>query len=86
LYKYEYYEETSNEENKTEVFIDNSNYTDNDTNSTIFRKDSLTRKVQAIRLSWLDILLFIWIITFIINEMQQVKFELHIDVHPIYFY
>jgi hypothetical protein len=85
LYKYEYYEETSNEENKTEVFIDDSNYTDNDTIAT-FRKATITGIVIAIRVSWLDFLLFFWIITLIMDEIQQVKFEFHLYVHLIYFY
>ena len=76
MYKYEYYEETSNGENKTEVFVDDSNYTENDTNRTSIRKASITGIVNAIRFSWLDILLFFWIITFFIDEIQQVNFEL----------
>jgi hypothetical protein len=86
LYKYEYYEETSNGENKTEVFVDDSNYTENDTNRTSIRKAGITGIVNAIRVSWLDILLFFWIITLIFDEIQQVKFNLNIYVHPLYFY
>ncbi len=78
MYKYEYYEETSNEEKKPEILIDDSNYTENDTNRTTSRKASITGIVKAIRVSWLDILLFFWIITLIIEEIQQVKFEIYI--------
>ncbi len=84
MYKYEYYEDTSNEEKKAEVFIDDSNFTDNDDNRTTIRKASLTGIAKAIRVSWLDILLFFWIITLIMDEIQQVKFEFNISVHLIY--
>jgi hypothetical protein len=71
LFKYEYHEETPNGENKTEVLVDDSNYTENVTDSTSIKKASLTGLVKAISLSWLDIVLFFWIITLIIDEIQQ---------------
>ncbi len=76
MYKYEYYEETLNGENKTEVFVNDSNYTENGTNSTSKIKGSITGIVKAITVSRFDILLFFWIITFFIDEIQQVNFEL----------
>ncbi len=84
MYKYEYYEDASNKENKAELLIHDSNYTINDTNSTSLRKGSITGIAEAIRLSVLDFVLLIWIITFITDEIQQVKFEFNISVHLIY--
>ena len=66
--------------------VDDSNYTENDTNRVTIRKASITGIVKAIRVSWLDFLLFFWIITLIMDEIQQVKFEFHLYVHLIYFY
>ncbi len=74
IHQYEYYEDTSNDENTTKLLLDDSNYTKNETNSSTFRKGSITGKVQAISFSWLDFLLFFWIITLIMDEIQQVKF------------
>jgi hypothetical protein len=64
--------------------VDDSNYTENDTNRITIRKASITGIVKAIRVSWLDIFLFFWIITLIFDEIQQVKFEINIYVHLIY--
>jgi len=58
--------------------VDDSNYTENDTNRITIRKASITGIVKAIRVSWLDIFLFFWIITLIIDEIQQVKFVFYI--------
>ncbi len=84
MYKYEYHEEASSEENKTQFFADASNFTENETNSTSIGKAELTGIVKAIRVSSLDIFLFFLIITLIFDEIQQVKFEINIYVHLIY--
>ncbi len=57
--------------NKTEVLVNDSNYTENVTDSTSIKKASITGIVKAISLSWLDIVLLFWIITLIIDEIQQ---------------
>ena len=68
LYKYEYYENSQADENEFIV-----NYSNNTENGTNIRISNLIGIVEAIRFSWLDILLFIWIITLIIDEIEQVK-------------